>query len=71
MLSGHGIVPLADYVKIFHERTHEFKPVDEQINDFLKEHSAFYVNLISPISPTAAIVVFEGPADEVKKLRKE
>lgn len=66
-----GIVPLADYVKLFYRRESLAIDIDDEINDFLKEHPAFYVNLISALSPMCVAVVFEGPADEIKTLRQE
>ena len=67
-----GIVPLADYVMLFYRSEKEMvADVDDDINKFLKEHPAFYINLISALSDSCVAVVFEGPADEVKKLRGE
>lgn len=66
-----GIVPLSDFVKLFYRSEKMVSDVDEKINDFLKEHPAFYVNLISALSPTCVAVVFEGPADEIETLREK
>lgn len=70
MLSD-GIIPLADFVKFFYEQSTPFISIEDQINDFLKEHPTFYVNLLTSLSETCIAIVFEGPADEVKELRKE
>lgn len=73
MLSD-GIIPLADFVKFFYQDfslRDQGKDIDDTINDFLKEHPTFYVNLLTSLSETCIAVVFEGPADEVKELRKE
>ncbi len=68
MLPG-GIIPLADFVKTFAQQ--DFTDIETQINHFLAINAGFYINLISPLTPDRVIVVFEGPADEVERLRKE
>lgn len=73
-----GIVPLADFAKTFWSNTDQYLDVDDLINLFLKDHPTFYINLITPLAQTVGevgttgvLVVFEGPADEIKELRKE
>ena len=68
MLPG-GIIPLADFVKTFTQQ--DFAGIETQINHFLATNAGFYINLISSLTPDYVIVVFEGPADEVERLRKE
>lgn len=73
-----GIIPLADYAMTFYTDRDSCAGLDYLINKFLEEHPTFYINLISPLAQTVGevgttgvLVIFEGPADEIKELRKE